>query len=294
MQSSRQEQRANQDANWQAAPPLPSARPIALTIAGFDPSSGAGITADLKVFAAHRVYGLAAPTAVTVQSTSGVRRVEAVQTTLFQEIIGCLEEDLQIDGIKIGMLANAAIVAEVASFLRRVLVHRPKMFVVLDPVLRSSSGAPLLSEDGLHGLRNELLPMVSCITPNLSELALLLGRAELGRDEIPIAAAELQTLGAQTVLVTGGHLDPPDDYLRTSDGQTCRLPGERVHTRSDHGTGCAFSSALLCSLLQGLLMEEAASAAKRYVAGALREAFPVGRGRGPMHHLFVLESERSP
>ena len=294
MQSSRREQRANQGENQQAEAASPSTRWIALTIAGFDPSSGAGITADLKVFAAHRVYGLAAPTALTVQSTSGVRRVEAVQTTLFQEIIGCLEEDLQIDGIKIGMLANAGIVAAVASFLRSVLAHRPKIFVVIDPVLRSSSGAALLSEDGLHGLRSELLPLVSCITPNLSELALLLGRPELGREEIPGAAAELQTLGAQTVLVTGGHLDPPDDYLRTLDGHACWLSGERVHTRSDHGTGCAFSSALLCGLLQGLPMEEAAAAAKRYVAGALREAFPVGRGRGPMHHLFALESERSP
>ncbi len=271
-----------------------STRPIALTIAGFDPSSGAGVTADLKVFAAHGVYGLSVPTALTVQSTSGVRRVEAVSAATVTEMIGFLEEDLAIDGVKIGMLADAEIVTEVAAFLGRLLQSKPLTPVVLDPVLRSSSGAVLLTGDGLGRMRDLLLPLVSCVTPNLAELGVLLRRAEVARGELPVAAAELQSLGAQAVLVTGGHLDPPDDYLRMRDGQTCWLPGERVNTRSDHGTGCAFSSALLCGLMQGLPMEQAAAAAKRYVAGALRAAYPIGAGRGPMHHLFALEGEPLP
>jgi hydroxymethylpyrimidine/phosphomethylpyrimidine kinase len=271
----------------EAALASPPARSVALTIAGFDPSSGAGITADLKVFAAHRVYGVAVPTALTVQSTSGVRRVEAVHPAGFREMMDCLEEE-------IGMLENESIVEEVAAFLRRLPPDCPDIPVILDPVLRSSSGAALLSDDGLRRLRQDLLPLVSCVTPNLAELALLLGRPELARDGVAGAAAELQSIGAQAVLVTGGHLDPPDDYLRTLEGQTFWLPGERVNTRSDHGTGCAFSSALLCGLIQGLTMQQAAAAAKRYVTGALREAYPIGRGRGPMHHLFSLERERLP
>jgi hydroxymethylpyrimidine/phosphomethylpyrimidine kinase len=278
-------------AETQGAAPS-SERPIALTIAGFDPSSGAGITADLKVFPAHNIYGMACITALTVQSTLGVRRVEAVAAGTIRETLACLREDVTFSGVKIGMLATAEAVSEVAAFLADAGIDRQR--VVLDPVLRSSSGNELLSADGVNRLRSELLMHVGWITPNIDELAVLTGIEVSAKSAIPVAAASLRTMADAAgnsdlhVLVTGGHLDRPDDFLLTPDGRHCWLKGERVETQSTHGTGCAFSSALLCQLIAGQKPQEAAAEAKAYVAAALKAAYPVGRGRGPMHHLFRL------
>jgi hydroxymethylpyrimidine/phosphomethylpyrimidine kinase len=262
--------------------------PIALAIAGFDPSSGAGITADLKVFAAHGVYGLAAITALTVQSTQGVRRVEPVSPEILRETLDCLAEDVQIWGIKIGMLGSEAIVEAVSGFLARSGV--PAARVVLDPVLRSSSGHALLSDEGLHRLRTSLLPQIGWITPNTGELAILAETPVSGREAVPEAAARLaQKYPALNIVVTGGHLDPPDDFLRTAEGRTQWFPGERIQTRATHGTGCAFSSALLARLMAGASPDQAVSAAKAYVAEAMKAAKPVGKGRGPLHHLYRLD-----
>jgi hydroxymethylpyrimidine/phosphomethylpyrimidine kinase len=263
---------------------------VCLTIAGFDPSSGAGITADLKVFAAHGVYGVAAITALTVQSTQGVRATEPVRPSLFRETLAYLaEDDIPLAGVKLGMLATAGLVAEAEHFLRL----RPELRerVVLDPVLRSSSGAALLDVEGTALLRERLLGVVGWVTPNLDELALLT-RVEVRRKEqVPAAAERLARQAASAgnpgmaIVVTGGHLDPPDDYLLLG-GKGVWLPGERVETRSTHGTGCAFSSALVAQLVLGREGSEAVAAAKRYVAGALRAAYPIGQGRGPLHHLY--------
>lgn len=270
-------------------------RPIALTVAGFDPSSGAGITADLKVFAAHRLFGVSAITALTVQSTQGVRRVEPVAGSLLRETLHCLKDDLEIAGIKIGMPGSAEAVAALAAFLAEAGVPRER--IVLDPVLRSSSGRVLLEEDGLRLLREELLPLVGWITPNLAELAVLTGLPELKRrEEVAAAAKELAQLAAKSghpslhVIVTGGHLDSPDDFLRTPAGEEHWFPGEWVETAATHGTGCAFSSALLSRLLLGDSPAEAVAAAKEYVRGAMLAAWPVGKGRGPMHHLYRMET----
>ena len=271
-----------------------SGRPIALTIAGFDPSSGAGITADLKVFAAHNVYGMACITALTVQSTLGVRRVEPIAPTTLSETLTCLRDDVIPSGVKIGMLATAETVGEVTAFLNSTAISRQQ--VVLDPVLKSSSGRELLHAAGVDRLRAELLARVGWITPNLDELAILIESEPVHREDIPAAASKLQQIARQAgnpelhVVVTGGHLDRPDDFLRTPDGEEIWLPGERVETTSTHGTGCAFSSALLCQLLKGAKPKPAVDAAKAYVTGALKAAYPVGRGKGPMHHLFGIVS----
>lgn len=268
-------------------------RPVALSIAGFDSSSGAGITADLKVFAAHHIYGMACITALTVQSTLGVRRVEPVAAATIRETLDCLSDDVTPSGVKIGMLATEAAVAEVAGFLAQSGFSRQR--IVLDPVLRSSSGRELLTAGGVTLLRAELLGGVGWITPNIDELVILVGIESVSRETIPSAATELQRLAAEAgnpdlhVLVTGGHLDRPDDFLRTPDGQEFWLPGERVDTRATHGTGCALSSALLCQLIEGKEPKDAAAAAKAYVTAALRAAYPVGQGKGPMHHLFQLD-----
>ncbi len=267
-----------------------SGHTIALTIAGFDPSSGAGITADLKVFAAHYIYGMACITALTVQSTLGVQRVEPVAANTIRETLSCLREDVSPSGVKIGMLATTEAVSEVARFLTETGIDRQR--VVLDPVIRSSSGRELLSVEGVDCLRSELLAHVGWITPNLEELAILTASNPLSREDVPAAADRLQELARKAgnpklqLVATGGHLDRPDDFLLTSDGKGTWLPGERVETQSNHGTGCAFSSALLCKLVQGVSPEQAVSGAKEYVTAALKAAYPVGQGRGPMHHLF--------
>ena len=268
-------------------------RPIALSIAGFDPSSGAGMTADLKVFAAYRVYGMACITALTVQSTLGVRRVEPVAAETIRETLDCLKDDVRFSGVKIGMLATEGAVAEVVRFLAGSGI--PRHGIVLDPVLRSSSGRELLTTGGVDRLRAELLAHVGWITPNIDELGILTATKSVSRETVPAAAAELQRRAMDAgnpdlhVLVTGGHLESPDDFLLTPDGQEFWLRGEWVETRATHGTGCALSSALLCQLIDGKGPFDAASAAKAYVTGALKAAYPVGQGKGPMHHLFQLD-----
>lgn len=271
---------------------------IGLTIAGFDPSSGAGITADLKVFAAHGVYGMAAITALTVQSTVGVRRMEPVGTALLEETLQCLCEDVPFAGIKIGMLGSAAAVKTVASFLRESgdatvgggTVGRGR--VVLDPVLRSSSGQALLEEGGISALWEHLLPRVGWITPNLDEIEVLTGMRPDGPEATAAGARLLQTMAAErgnpelNVVVTGGHLDRPDDFLLTATGEEYWLPGEHISTSATHGTGCAFSTALLCGLMAGQGAADATANAKAYVAAAMKAAYPVGRGKGPVNHLF--------
>jgi hydroxymethylpyrimidine/phosphomethylpyrimidine kinase len=265
--------------------------PLALTIAGFDPSSGAGITADLKVFAAHGVYGMAAITGLTVQSTQGVRRSQAVEADLLQETLDCLAEDAKFDGVKIGMLAAAQNIKIIRGFLERSAPGH----IVLDPILHSSSGALLSGQEDLNFWREELLPYVTWVTPNLRELSALIGKEVAVREDIPAAALRLrdQVEGRRlNVLVTGGHLPEPEDYVLTSQGEGFWMRGERIHTQSTHGTGCTFSSSLLCHLLRGLSPREAAEAAKNYVTEALRRAYPIGRGHGPLNHLFSLEDVR--
>lgn len=267
-------------------------RLIVLTIAGFDPSSGAGVTADLKVLAAHRLYGMACITALTVQSTQGVRRVEPVAAATVRETLGCLREDVSFAAVKIGMLATAELVREAGLFL--VAAGQARRSVVLDPVLISSSGRALLDEAGVEELKRGLLGRVGWITPNLDELAVLTGMRCSNPEEIPQAAAALQQAAAEVgnrelnVVVTGGHLERPDDFLRTAGGDELWVRGERVETTSTHGTGCAYSSALAARLALGDGPAAGVKAAKRYVESAMRAAYPVGRGRGPMNHLFLL------
>jgi hydroxymethylpyrimidine/phosphomethylpyrimidine kinase len=242
----------------------------ALTIAGYDPSSGAGVTADLQVFQDHGVTAVSAITALTVQSGREVRRIEPVRGILLRETLDCLAEDTKIAGVKIGMLATAEVVGVVAEFLRGAGIPRER--VVLDPVIRASSGAELLSAEGVERLVAELLPVVGWVTPNLDEAGALLGGAPVGREGVPGQANGLAELGGSGlhVVVTGGHLEPPDDFLRTASGEERWFPGTRVQARATHGTGCAFSSALLCRLLLGDGAVEAVAGAKAWVVGRLQ------------------------
>jgi hydroxymethylpyrimidine/phosphomethylpyrimidine kinase len=263
----------------------------ALTIAGFDPSSGAGVTADLMVFAAHGLFGTSTITALTIQSTTGVRSIQPVEARIVRETLDCLHADLQPSGIKIGILANGAIVEAVARYLEDIKGDEPNIPVVVDPVIRSSSGRELLSVEGLELLKDRLLPLATWITPNLAELSALTGLPAERREDLEPAARALQDLHPNlSVLVTGGHLDRPDDLLLAEGGELHWLRGERVESTSTHGTGCALSSALLCRLVRGDAPLVAANGAKRYVAEGIRRAIPVGHGHGPLNHLWPLRS----
>jgi hydroxymethylpyrimidine/phosphomethylpyrimidine kinase len=263
-----------------------------LTIAGFDPSSGAGVTADLMVFAAHGLFGTSCITGLTVQSTIGVKAMAPVSAEIVHDTLDCLQSDLPLAGIKIGMLATAANVAMVAEFLEMMRDEGRGTSVVLDPVLRSSSGRELLDAEGVAVMRKRLLPLVDWVTPNLEELGVLTGHSVRKRGEMADAAQVLQMMGSElNVLATGGHLDPPDDLLLSVDGEVLWLPGEMIESRSTHGTGCAFSSALLSRIVLGDAARDAALMAKRYVAEAIRTATPIGNGIGPVNHLWPLRED---
>jgi hydroxymethylpyrimidine/phosphomethylpyrimidine kinase len=263
-----------------------------LTIAGFDPSSGAGVTADLMVFAAHGLFGISCITGLTVQSTIGVRATAPVSAEIVHDTLDCLQSDLPLAGIKIGMLATAANVVMVVEFLEMLRIEGRRVPVVLDPVLRSSSGRELLDADGVAVMRRRLLPLVDWVTPNMEELGVLTGHLVSRREEMADAAQVLQMMGSElNVVATGGHLDPPDDLVVSAGGEVVWLPGERIVSQSTHGTGCAFSSALLSRVVLGDAAKEAAAMAKRYVAEAILTATPMGNGIGPMNLQWPLQND---
>ena len=267
--------------------------PVVLTIAGFDPSSGAGITADIKTIAAHECYGVSCITALTIQSTQGVRRVEALDPTLIAETLQELVLDLAVGAVHVGMLGNARVVEVVADFLS----HACLPHVVLDPILKSSSGADLLDKAGTQLLIERLLPLAELVTPNLDEASALTGMAVTNLHQMREAAACLHGLGAINVVVTGGHLEKAIDLLsfRTDRGtETEVFKADRQRSNSTHGTGCAFATALACHLAHGRGLPEAVLLSKAYVSAAIANAHPLGQGVGPLHHLYRMGQQRRP
>src|SRR6266403_4319126 len=265
--------------------------PIVMTIAGFDPSSGAGITADIKTIAAHECYGVCCITALTVQSTQGVRRVEGVDPKIIRETLEELVSDVDVDAVHIGMLGNAQVAEVVADFLEKARLPH----VVLDPILKSSSGADLLDAAWYRVLIKKLIPLAEVVTPNLDEASILTGSAVTNLDQMREAAARLHTLGAANVVVTGGHLEKAIDLLSFA---TARGPeqevfkADRQRSNSTHGTGCAFSSALACHLAHGRGLPEAVLLSKGYVAAAIGNAYLLGGGVGPLNHLYRMNRQR--
>lgn len=252
--------------------------PVVLSIAGHDPSSGAGITADIKTIAAHGCYGVTCVTALTVQSTRGVNRVDASEGRTITETLEQLMDDLDIAAVKIGMLGSAEVAKSVAAFLKRYALP----FVVLDPIGRSSSGAELISAEGLQVMKERIIGRACVITPNIDEAAMLTGLSVSSAEEMHAAALRLHEMGARNVIITGGHMDPPNDLVSGKDGHTTILKGCKIPGRSTHGTGCAFSTALACNLALGHSLLGGAKAAKGYVEAALRKAPQIGKGIGPV------------
>jgi hydroxymethylpyrimidine/phosphomethylpyrimidine kinase len=270
---------------------MASAPPVVLTIAGFDPSSGAGVTADIKTIAAHACYGVACTTALTVQSTAGVRRVEPVSPDLVSQTLQELVSDIEIAAIHIGMLGSGRVVRAVADFLS----DRKPPNVVLDPILKSSSGADLLDASGARLLVQRLLPLATVVTPNVDEASALTGLAVGNLDQMRAAAHKLHDLGSAAVVITGGHLEKAIDLLSftTKKGVEQEVfKSVRLRSNSTHGTGCAFATSVACHLALGRGLPEAVLLAKAYVAATISNAHPLGHGTGPVHHLYRMTQQR--
>jgi len=258
--------------------------PVVLTIGGFDPSSGAGITADLKTFSAHHCYGVAAITALTIQNTQGTTACQGVEPSLLKQSIESLLADERIRAIKIGMLGNKA----VASVVREILEAVPALPAVLDPVIRATSGLELLDADGLEFLKEHLLGRVRVVTPNLDEAALLTGLKVENIEGMKAAARKLVEMGAKAAVVTGGHLDKAVDVL--FDGAEFEtFVGDRIKPDNTHGTGCTFASAIAANLALGRQLHDAVVLSKAYVTEAIRKAYAVGPGRLPLNHLYRMQ-----
>ena len=264
--------------------------PIAVTIAGSDSSGGAGIQADLKTFAALRVYGASVVAALTAQNTLGVQAVHDVPPDFVAAQIDSVFSDLDVRAVKVGMLSSVEAIRAVAEGLRR---HAEGVAVVLDPVMVATSGDRLISMEAVAVLREELMPLASVVTPNLPEAAALLGEPAAGSEiEAVGQARRLLALGARAVLIKGGHAEGTEsvDHLLVADGTLRRFAAPRVATRHSHGTGCTLSSAIAAGLARRLELVEAVSRAKSYVTAAIAgaDAVPVGRGSGPVHHFHAL------
>lgn len=260
--------------------------PILLTIAGFDPGCGAGVAADLKTFAAHGCYGIAAITSLTVQNTQKVEAVHNTPSAELREQLEVLISDFEIAAVKVGMLGNRGNAVVVAEFLD---AHKFP-FVVHDPVMKSSTGTELLDTGGVNYIIAELLKRSSVITPNVPEAEILTGITIKDVADMEAAARKIVEMGARAAIVKGGHTEKATDVL--FDGtEVHQLSGERVKIENTHGTGCTFASALTAQLAAGRPLYEALTLAKTYVVKAMEKAYPVGKGRVPLDHFYRMKIE---
>jgi len=254
---------------------MPATPPVVLSIAGYDPSSGAGVTADIKTIAAHGCYGITCITALTIQTTQGVSGVEPVRAEVVRRTLEELAGDFGIAAVRIGMLGSGDVAAAVSDFLQLAQLKN----VVLDPIVKSSSGTDLIDARGQQILRERLLKLADVVTPNVDEAAVLTGLSD--RRE---GAKQLHDLGAKVVVVTGGHLQQAVDLLYHN-GEFEELKAPKIQSRSTHGTGCAFATAIACELAKGNPVRDAVISAKAYVRDAILRAYPIGKGTGPLNHL---------
>src|ERR1700692_4615771 len=263
-----------------------AAAPVLLTIAGFDPSCGAGVGADLKTFAAHGCYGMAAITSLTVQSTHGVEAVHNTPSVEVREQLDVLVRDCDIAAVKIGMLGNRGNAAVVAEFLD---AHK-FAHVVHDPVMKSSTGTELLDAAGVKFIVAELLKRSSVITPNVPEAEVLTGMTIKDIADMEAAARKIVEMGARAVIVKGGHMERAVDVLFDGN-EIFVLAGDKNKEDTLHGTGCTFASAIAAQLAAGRGLAEAAMLAKAYVTKAIEKGYAIGKGRIPLDHFYRLRAE---
>ena len=266
------------------------APPVVLTIAGFDPSAGAGIAADLKTIAAHNCYGVAAITALTVQSTQAVKSVHDTPASELRAQLDTLLEDIKISAIKIGMLGHRGNAVVVAEFLDRANVAN----VVLDPVMKSTAGdADLIDASGIKYLSEELLKRATVVTPNIAEAEVLSGLAIKDPAGMEAAARKIVERGARAVVVKGGHMEKAIDIL--FDGvEMLRFGGDHLKSENTHGSGCTFASSIASQLASGRPLREAVLLAKAYVTKAIENGYSIGKGPGPLDHFYRVRHEPPP
>lgn len=256
----------------------------ALTIAGSDSGGGAGIQADLKTFSALGVFGMSVITAVTAQNTREVRSVQNIDGPVVKDQLEAVFDDIRVDAVKIGMLASAHIVDVVAH----ALVKYNPQHIILDPVMISKGGHPLINDEALQTLKDKLLPIVTLVTPNLPEAEVLINRKIQTEDDMLQACWNIKEFGVGAVLVKGGHLSGDANDLLFDGDNFYWFKAKRVNTKNTHGTGCTLSSAIAAGLAKGDSLREAVSEAKDYMTTAITHSLDLGSGHGPTHHFYDL------
>ncbi len=254
-----------------------------LTIAGSDSSGGAGIQADLKTMAAHGVYGMSVITALTAQNTTGVYGVFDVDPTFVAAQLDAVFSDIIPDAVKIGMVSNSRIIEVIVDKLREYRISN----IVVDPVMVSTSGGKLLSDEAMEAVITKLIPIADLITPNIPEAEALTQGSIHGSDAMLLAAKKMESMLSGAVLLKGGHRSDSCDDLLHHQGQSLWIKGVRIDNPNTHGTGCTLSSAIACNMAAGDTLEESVRKAKEYLNGALRAQLNLGRGRGPLDHMWA-------
>lgn len=261
----------------------------ALTIAGSDSSGGAGVQADIKTLEANGVYAMSVITALTVQNTCGVQDVLEVPPEFFRRQLESVLKDILPAAVKIGMLYTKEIVEETAVLLKKYDIRQ----IVVDPVMVSTSGRSLLREDAKEALQKQVFPLARVLTPNIPEAELLNGESIQSKEEVEAAARQIGETYGCGVVIKGGHaLGSADDCLYDR-GRILWFPGERIENPNNHGTGCTFSSAITAGLAKGLTLEESIRQAKEYMNGALRDGLDLGKGNGPLNHIWKEKGKRT-
>jgi hydroxymethylpyrimidine/phosphomethylpyrimidine kinase len=256
--------------------------PKALTIAGSDSGAGAGIQADLKTFAAFGVYGTSVITAITAQNTVKVTKIFELSQELVAAQIDAVMQEIGAEALKTGMLANATLIKMIAGKIRQYDLKN----VVVDPVMVAKSGDLLLRKDAVKALRSHLIPLARVVTPNVPEAEELTGMKLTSGKKIAEAARRIIAMGAQCVVIKGGHRKGPAVDLFFDGTTTRELRSPRIRTRHTHGTGCTFSAAIAASLAKGETVEKSIVSAKHYITAAIRNGFAVGSGHSPVHHFY--------
>ncbi|HFU4229735.1 TPA: bifunctional hydroxymethylpyrimidine kinase/phosphomethylpyrimidine kinase [Streptococcus suis] len=254
---------------------------VALSIAGTDPTGGAGVMADLKSFQARSVYGMAVVTSVVAQNTKGVQLIRHLDQEILEEQLKSVFQDIVPDAIKTGMLAQVETIELVASYLAE-----QKCPYVLDPVMVATSGDRLIEEDAIQALKTKLLPLATIITPNLPEAEVLVGRTLKSENDIINAGRWIRKeLGVKNVVIKGGHLAKvASDYLFLEDGEVRIISAARIATNHTHGTGCTYAAVITAELAKGRTVAQAVETAKRFITEAIQTAPGLGHGNGPVNH----------
>lgn len=258
---------------------------IVLTIAGSDSGGGAGIQADLKTFSALGVYGMSVLTSITAQNTLGVQGIHDLPPEFVGLQIDSVMQDIGTDAAKTGMLSNAQIIKIVSEKVKKYKVKN----LVIDPVMIAKGGDRLLKENAVESLKQDLVPLANVVTPNLSEAEVLSGLKIKNLSDMKEAARKIFRLGAQNVLIKGGHLSSDEAIDVLYNGKTFQeFKAKRFETKNTHGTGCTFSSAIAAELAKGKKVEEAVNIAKKYITLAIKNSLNIGHGHGPLNHLVRL------